>query len=142
MIRPPVHHAGGTFTAPARATTAERLEAPAAAAVAKALDLATRTLEAEQRQGGGEGPDPGVILARVVRDDGTELRVSVHRYEGRPFVRVAPWQRRGEGAPWWPVKGRGVTVKVREVAHVVVGLARALEHLGGRGANDAGPPAP
>jgi hypothetical protein len=53
--------------------------------------------------------------------------VSVHVYEGHPFVRVAPWQR-GDGA-WWPVKGKGASVRPRELAHVVVALARALEQL-------------
>lgn len=70
-------------------------------------------------------PDPGRILARLSRTDGTELRVSLHRYQGRPFVRVGPWQ--SSAADAWPVKGKGATVKVRELAAVAAGLLDALE---------------
>lgn len=70
-------------------------------------------------------PDPGRILARMPRPDGTELRVSLHTYEGRPFVRVGPWQ--SSAADAWPVKGKGATVKVRELAAVAGALLDALD---------------
>ncbi len=101
--------------------------APDAAALARAVDGARAALDAEQRRPARAAPDPGEVLAALPRADGTELRVSVHVYEGHPFVRVAPWQR-GDGA-WWPVKGKGASVRPRELAHVVVALARALEQL-------------
>lgn len=72
-------------------------------------------------------PDPGRILAEVPRADGTVLRVSVHLYEGKPFVRVAPWAP-GEGGAW-PVKGKGCTVRVRELAAVAEGLAAAMDAM-------------
>lgn len=72
------------------------------------------------------GPDQGEVLARSTRTDGTELRVSMHAYEGKPYLRIGPWQR-GEGDSWWPVKGKGTTVKVRELGDVVTGLCDAME---------------
>jgi hypothetical protein len=71
-------------------------------------------------------PDQGQVLARVSRPDGTEMRVSSHLYEGKPYLRIGPWQR-GEGDSWWPVKSKGTTVKVRELGDVVVGLLAAME---------------
>lgn len=73
-----------------------------------------------------EAPDPGKVLVSIPRPDGTELRVSVHRYQGRDFVRVAPWSR-GQGEAWWPAKGKGVTVKVRELGRVAAALADAMD---------------
>jgi hypothetical protein len=81
-----------------------------------------------------------VILAAVPRPDGTELRVSLQRFEGRPFLRVAPWHR-GDGG-WWPVKGKGVTVKVRELRVVVEGLVRAAETLRAEAQDPEDPEAP
>lgn len=73
-----------------------------------------------------KAPDPGQILASIDRADGTQLRVSQHLYEGRPFLRIAPWQRGADGS-WWPVKGKGVTVKVRELGAVAEGLCAAMD---------------
>ena len=77
-------------------------------------------------------PDSGRILARIHRQDGTELRVSLHHWEGdpsKPYVRVAPWQ--SGAADAWPVKGKGVTVKVRELARVASALADAMDATAG-----------
>jgi hypothetical protein len=65
------------------------------------------------------------VLARVPRGDGTEFRVSLHTYEGKPFVRLAPWSN------GWPVKGKGATVKVRELGAVVAGLCDAMDAIDG-----------
>lgn len=72
-------------------------------------------------------PDPGRILARFSRPDGTELRVSLHSYEGKPYVRVAPWQSSAPDA--WPVKGKGSTVRVRELAGVAAALLDAMDAM-------------
>lgn len=72
-------------------------------------------------------PDVGRIIARVPRTDGTELRVSVHEYQGKPFVRVGPWQSNAPDA--WPVKGKGTTVKVRELGALAAGLLDALDAI-------------
>lgn len=83
-----------------------------------------------QRPANTNAPDPGEVLARAPRPDGTELRVSLHHYQGKPFLRIAPWQR-GEGDTWWPVKGKGCTVKVRELGAVALALAAAMDRCEG-----------
>jgi hypothetical protein len=102
----------------------EALRARASAAVARQRPANASTAEA---------PDPGTVLASIARPDGTQLRVSAHTYEGRPFVRVAPWSSRDGGATWWPVKGKGASVKVRELAAVAAALLDALDVVGNDG---------
>lgn len=135
MIRPPVHHAPGRpFTPPHRDPPASRpspASAPATpsaalADVTRAVELARAAAAERAARPSTPAPDPGTVLAALPRADGTELRVSVHVYEGRPFVRVAPWQRGSDGA-WWPVKGKGATVRTRELPTVIVALAAALD---------------
>ncbi len=99
----------------------EALRARAAAAVERQRPANTSTAEA---------PDPGTVLASLARPDGTQLRVSAHRYEGKPYVRIAPWSSRDGGATWWPVKGKGTSVKVRELAAVAKALLDALDVVG------------
>lgn len=78
-----------------------------------------------QQPANTNAPDPGRVLAVVPRGDGTEFRVSLHTYEGKPFVRLAPWSN------GWPVKGKGATVKVREIGAVVAGLCDAMDAIDG-----------
>ena len=73
-------------------------------------------------------PDEGQILKAIDRTDGTQLRVSLHLYQEKPYLRIAPWQR-GENGSWWPVKGKGVTIKVREVADVTEGFCAAMDAI-------------
>lgn len=74
-----------------------------------------------------EAPDPGVILASVRREDGNELRVSLHTFNGAEFLRIGLWQPTG-----WPVKGKSVAVRMRELATLARGVAAALDRVGGR----------
>lgn len=104
----------------------EALRARAATAIERQRPANTSTAEA---------PDPGTVLASIARPDGTQLRVSAHTYEGRPFVRVAPWASRDNGATWWPVKGKGASVKVRELAAVAKALLDAIDVVGNEGAS-------
>ena len=104
--------------APVEAVDAAALRARATAAVAAQTSTATSASEA---------PDPGTVLASVPRTDGTQLRVSVHSFEGKPYVRVAPWASRDNGRSWWPVKGKGASVRVRELAAVAAALLDALD---------------
>lgn len=97
-------------------------------------DLRRRAAARQQQQRAAPAPDAGRILARLPRFDGTELRVSVHTHEGKPFVRVGPWQSSAPDA--WPVKGKGTTVRVRELAAVAGALLDALDAAA---SNDPGP---
>lgn len=133
----PLRAAPARFTAPRLPTPAARAaNAPDPPAVdLEALRARASTAVERERPApaAADAPDPGRVLLAVARPDGSEFRVSLHRYEGRPFVRVAPWQR-GGGGSWWPVKGKGATVKVRELAAVAKALLDALDAA----ANDDG----
>lgn len=72
-------------------------------------------------------PHPGRVLAAVTRADGSELRVTLHTYNGHPFVRIAAWH---DG---WPLRGKGTTVRVRELGAVVAGLGAALAETSAEG---------
>jgi hypothetical protein len=69
-------------------------------------------------------PDEGKVLAKVSRGTDGELRVSLHVYNDKPYVKVALW-----GADGWPVKGKAVTVRVRELGAVVQGLCTAMDEI-------------
>jgi hypothetical protein len=88
-------------------------------------DLRRRAAAQQQQRPAAPAPDAGKILAALPRFDGTELRVSLHTHEGKPFVRVGPWQSSAPDA--WPVKGKGTTVRVRELAAVAAALLDALD---------------
>lgn len=80
-----------------------------------------------------QAPDPGEVLAEVPRGDGTVLRVAWRTFEGKPFATIAVWERGTAGA-WWPVKGKAVTVRVRELGEVLEGLVKAAERAAEGGA--------
>ncbi len=115
--------------APSNDTHAPNVEALRARA-ANAVDQQ----RARSAAAAANAPDPGRVLVSIPRHDGTQLRVSLHTFEGKPFARVAPWQSSDGGASWWPVKGKGATVKVRELASVAAALLDAIEAA----ANDDG----
>jgi len=99
----------------------------------RAATAAAAAVNHQRAAPGAAPPDPGTVLASIARPDGTQLRVSAHTYEGRPFVRVAPWATRDGGSTWWPVKGKGASVKVRELAAVAAALLDALDVVGNDG---------
>ena len=143
--RPPFARPGGPPAAPVRFTPpqlAPPRAAPAApveavdAAALRARATAAVAAQTSTATSASEAPDPGTVLASVPRTDGTQLRVSVHTYEGRPFVRVAPWASRDGGRSWWPVRGKGASVRVRELASVAAALLDALD-AAAAGSNDA-----
>lgn len=111
--------------APPRAAPLAR-EGEGGAALRARAESATERQRARDLEAAKRAPDPGHVLASLPRPDGTELRVSLHRYEGRPFVRVAPWSR-GAAGDAWPVKGKGATIKTRELAAVARALLDALD---------------
>lgn len=82
-------------------------------------------------------PDPpqenGDRLATFERHGGEELRVSLAEFNGHPFVSLRVWAPSQDGQ-LWPVRGKGVSVKLREVA----GLAEALAAVAGQ-LGDGGP---
>ena len=50
-----------------------------------------------------------------------ELRLSVKSYENHPYVSVRVWSRDDNGE-YWPAKGKGVSIRLAEVAGVIEAL--------------------
>ena len=76
------------------------------------------------------GPTPpeerGQRLASIPRGRDEELRISLDEYEGRPYVSVRVWAR-GTGGSWWPVKAKGLSIRLREIDDVIEALAQAAD---------------
>lgn len=104
----------------------EDLAALRARATAAARVEAGSTRGASSRP---QPPDPGRILAELPRgSEGDRLRVCLRRapeQHGAPgalFVDVRVWNRDG-----WPVKGKGVAVRMSELARVASALLDACD---------------
>jgi len=108
------------------ASQGENLDALRARAAAAARVEAGSARGASSRP---QPPDPGRILAELPRGtEGDRLRVCLRRapeQHGAPgalFVDVRVWNRDG-----WPVKGKGVAVRVSELARVAAALLDACD---------------
>jgi hypothetical protein len=70
---------------------------------------------------------PVETLLTLDRNRGTErLRASLETFNGFRFVRLQVWQMGGQGE-WWPVRGKCVTIKLREcsdLAQILADVAR------------------
>jgi hypothetical protein len=86
-----------------------------------------RQADREPRERTGTPPqDDGELLAELPRCDGREaLRVTLKTYEGHPFVALRVWARDDHTGSWWPVRGKGCTVRLKEAARVIAALQRA-----------------
>ena len=75
--------------------------------------------------------DDGEVLGTFPRSQGREeLRVVLKTYQGHPYVSIRVWERDQAGA-WWPVRGKGVSVRIGEAADVAEALASAARITGG-----------
>ena len=66
--------------------------------------------------------EQGERLATFPRGDGVELRVTLSEYQGRPYIGLRVWERGQDGA-WWPVRGKGCSVRLTEAAELAEALA-------------------
>lgn len=55
-----------------------------------------------------------------------QLRVTLEEFKGHPFLSIRLWTRDREGG-WWPVRGRGVSVRLSEAEGVAEALQVALD---------------
>jgi hypothetical protein len=94
------------------------------------------------QQGQAEKPTPpeptGQVLAAFPRrgEAGVEqeLRVVLDEYRGHRYLAIRLWQRDVRSGGWWPLKGKGVSVRMAEAQGVAEALQEALEMAGeGRG---------
>jgi hypothetical protein len=77
----------------------------------------------------------GERLATFARHGGEELRVSLAEFNGHPFISLRVWAP-GPDGQLLPVRGKGVSVKLREVAGLAEALAAVagqLDQVGGEG---------
>lgn len=72
-----------------------------------------------------EPSDDGEKLATIARGPGKELRLRWREFKGHHFLDIREWSRRDEASDWWPTKGKGITIKARELADVIQALAAA-----------------
>ena len=71
--------------------------------------------------------DDGEPLGSFPRGDGRdELRVTLKTYEGKPYVSIRVWSR-DERGQFWPVKNKGCSVRLPEVAGVCEALQAAFK---------------
>jgi hypothetical protein len=75
----------------------------------------------------------GTLLAAFPRKgpDGVEqeLRIVLDAYEGRDYIAVRVWQRDASGA-WWPLRGKGLSVRLGEAQGVISALQQAIHLVG------------
>ncbi len=66
----------------------------------------------------------GLVLARISRSDDEELRIALDEYRGHRYLALRVWER-GRDGQWWPVKAKGLSIRLREVADVAKAFAQA-----------------
>jgi hypothetical protein len=76
-------------------------------------------------------PSPPVDTARrlatLPRGQGAEMRLALAEYEGKPYVSLRVFERGSDGQ-LWPMRGKGCSIRISEVAEVIAAL-RQVEDL-------------
>jgi hypothetical protein len=85
------------------------------------------------RFGGEPLTDDGVKLATINRGPNRELRVRWKAFKGFQYLDVREWSVNVANSQWFPTKGKGVTVKARELNDFAAAVTRALALLEGQG---------
>jgi hypothetical protein len=72
----------------------------------------------------------GKRLATLPRGRGDEeLRVNLDEYNGHPYIALRVWKQNGAG-DWWPIAGKGLSIKTKELLDVAEALQQAAEMVG------------
>jgi Transcriptional Coactivator p15 (PC4) len=79
-----------------------------------------------ERFGGEPLTDDGLKLASINRGPNRELRVRWREFKGHQFLDIREWSVNIGNAQWFPTKGKGVTVKARELNDFATAIKRAL----------------
>jgi len=83
---------------------------------------------APARRPAGPPRDTGQWLATFDRGPTEELRVTLASYNGHPYIVLRVWALGSDGY-WRPVRGKGCSIRLREVAGLAEVLARVADHL-------------
>jgi hypothetical protein len=78
--------------------------------------------------------DDGVKLATIPRGPNRELRIRWREFKAHHFVDLRQWSVNPWNRQWWPDKGKGITVKARELEQVLDALKEAREFAASRAA--------
>src|SRR4051812_17372806 len=73
--------------------------------------------------------DDGQELATIPRKEGEQLRIRLKEFRGSRFVWIQPWSPGADGR-LWPIRGKGVSLRLGELADVVNALHRVDELVG------------
>lgn len=76
-----------------------------------------------------EEPETGKILATCKRPDGTELRVALREYQGKPWVDLRFWQPGELGTGTMIPTKKGVGLRTHELPDVVDALVEAMKDI-------------
>jgi len=76
--------------------------------------------------------DDGEPLATISRGPNRELRLRWREYKGFHFVDIREWSVNAHNRQWWPERGKGITIKPREVEQVIDALEEVRERAHGK----------
>jgi hypothetical protein len=71
--------------------------------------------------------DDGVKLATLSRGPNRELRIRWREFKGHCFLDLREWSVNPKNSQWWPEKGKGITIKARELQGVAAAITMAIE---------------
>jgi hypothetical protein len=63
----------------------------------------------------------------IERGRDTEFRVCLSTFQGKPYVSLRVWQLDPDSGEWWPVKGKGCSVRLSEAARLADALRAVAE---------------
>lgn len=82
--------------------------------------------ETNQHCSGEPLTDDGVKMATINRGPNRELRVRWREFKGHHFLDLREWSVNPKNSQWWPEKGKGITIKARELKNVASAINDAV----------------
>src|SRR5687767_9654187 len=81
----------------------------------------------KQRYGGEPLSDDGLKLLTLSRGPNRELRVRWKTFKGHSYLDLREWSVNSYNGQWFPAKGKGITIKLRELEDVGAAIQAALK---------------
>lgn len=87
---------------------------------------ASRARQPQRTDAAAGLPDEGFQVATLQRSETEQVRVRIVTFNGgAPFMRLQVWTKGSDGG-WWPSKGKGLTVRLRELPDLAEGIIKAM----------------